>query len=72
MFFVVALVDWMWGRYIIHTAQKNAVKSSLYASILTAFGAYITISYVSDHRMLIPAVLGAFVGTYISVKMSRD
>jgi hypothetical protein len=71
VFVMTAIVDWMWGKYIIHTSERSAFKSAMYSSLLTAMGAYITISFVSDHRMLVPAIFGAFFGTYLTVKMSK-
>jgi hypothetical protein len=37
------------------------------AIILT--GAFVTLAYVQDRRYLLPAVLGAFAGTYLSVAL---
>lgn len=67
IFFVVALADFLWAAYIRHIAEGNPLKSAIYAAFISAVGSIATIVYVSDHRMIVPMILGAFVGTYFSV-----
>jgi hypothetical protein len=49
-------------------ADKNALHASFWGSIIILFGAVSTTSYVEDHTLILPAVLGAFIGTYITIK----
>ena len=71
VFLLVTIVDFIWARYIAHTAKNNAIKASCYAAILTLMGSVVTIAYVDNHYMIIPAALGALVGTYLSIKLSK-
>lgn len=72
IFFSVALVDVFWTRYFQSVAEKHAVKSGLYSSLIILIGAFSTMSYVEDHMLVIPAALGAFVGTYFTVKTHKE
>lgn len=68
VFFAAMATDWLWATYIAQTAAKNAIKAALWSGVLMLVGAYVTLSYLEDWRMLIPAVIGGMIGTYISVK----
>ena len=39
--------------------------------LLYAFAAYVTILYVHDIKVIIPALLGSFCGTYLTVKFNK-
>jgi uncharacterized membrane protein YfcA len=71
VFALVTVVDFMWALYIKHTAISNPLTASVYSSIITLIGGVVTLAYISDPKMLIPAVLGAFVGTYLSIKFGH-
>jgi hypothetical protein len=64
-------VDFVWAKYIAHTSKSNAMKASFYSALLTIIGAVVTMTYVDDHRMIIPAALGALVGTYLAIKLDK-
>lgn len=70
--FIAALAtDWVWAWYIVYTAQKAPVRSSLLSGAIMWIGAYITVAYLEDPTMLWVAVVGGMVGTYLSVKFSK-
>lgn len=71
VFLLVALVDFLWAQYVIHTAGIKPLKSSLYAAGIYILSSIITIAYVDDHHMVVPAGLGAFAGTYLSVRLKK-
>jgi len=72
VFCLVAFLDFVWAQYIKHTANANALKSSVYATAIYLLGCVVTIAYVDDHKMIVPCALGAFAGTYISAKLSKN
>lgn len=59
---------------IVHTLLIKAIQndriiaSSIWASVITFLSGVAIISYTNNNLMIIPAVLGAFAGTYVSVK----
>lgn len=68
VFVLACVVDWIWSMYIKTTAHGQTLASSIYASLVVLAGAAITIFYVSDHWLVVPAAAGAFVGTWVSHK----
>jgi len=66
-FFLMVCVDFVWAKYTDHITQKDALRASFYATMIVIFNGLVTIGYTDDHWLLVPTVLGAFVGTYFAV-----
>ena len=71
VFILVALVNFLWAKYIKYIAKENAIQAATYGTALSLFGNLLTIVYISDHWMLIPAAIATFIGTYFSVKVTN-
>ena len=69
VFFAMTALDFCWARYTVATSRLNALRSGIWASLLILLSGFVTTSYVADHTMLLPACAGAFIGTYIALKM---
>jgi hypothetical protein len=67
VFLAVAVSDWLWTKYIVTASTGLAFLAASYAAGIVVVGAFVTLAYVRDRIHIIPAVLGAFVGTYLSV-----
>jgi hypothetical protein len=65
VFALSVILDYVWGSYIKHTANGAALPSATYAAVLVAMSSLMTILYVGDHWLVIPASAGAFVGTLV-------
>lgn len=72
VFVAYVLLDFVFARYNIACVQRRVAAASTWSMLIVVFGGYITIKFVSDPWMLIPAALGAFVGTYISVALFKE
>ncbi len=72
VFFAVAIVDVFWTRYFQATAEKLPMQAGVYSSFIILFGAFTTASYIHNGILVIPATLGAFVGTYLTVKFHKE
>jgi uncharacterized membrane protein YfcA len=48
--------------------NDKPIAASLWASTITFLGGVAVINYTTNNMMIIPAVLGAFVGTYIGMR----
>ena len=57
------LADICWTMYFIEVDKRRPVPAGIWGSSILLFGAFTTVHYVNDHRLLIAAVLGAFIGT---------
>jgi tryptophan-rich sensory protein len=67
IFFIDLIVAFAWAKSIKAIASNKPVTAALFASFITLSGAITIISYTTNHWLLIPAVLGSGVGTYLSV-----
>jgi hypothetical protein len=65
---LMTLVDICYAKYIIATAEKRALPAASWSGAIMLCGAFVTVNYVGDHSLVAAAMLGAFVGTYVTVK----
>jgi hypothetical protein len=68
VFTAVAVADFAWTKYMMHAAAKHPHRAALWNSVIIALGSVSVVSYTENHWMLIPALLGAYVGTYVAVR----
>lgn len=68
-FALMFALDFAWAGYIKAVADGQAMRAAVLASALMAITGAITLSYVNNPWMLIPVALGAFAGTYASVRI---
>lgn len=66
VFVVYLAIDFVWARYTKHVMAKNAMTAGFLSAAIIFLNGLGTISFTSDHWMLIPAALGAFVGTWVA------
>lgn len=66
-FLCLAATDICWAVYVSKVSEKNPHKSALWSLGLFLTGGMAVISYTENHWLLIPAALGAYVGTFIGV-----
>jgi hypothetical protein len=67
VFFATLACDFAWTKYNLHSAAKNAHRAAAWSSAIIAFGTINVISYTTNHWLVIPALLGAYVGTYLAI-----
>ena len=72
VFLAMMITDIMWAKYTLAVAFLKPVLSGIYSAVIILMGAVTVVAYVEDRSMLIPAMLGAFVGTYYTIKRARD
>jgi hypothetical protein len=71
VFLSTVLSDIAWTYYFIRVEERKAGKAGFWASCIVMVSAFITVNYVEDHSLLIAAVIGSYVGTWISVKWNK-
>ena len=59
----MVLADICWTMYFIEVDKRRPVPAGIWGSAIMIFGAITTVNYVGDHRLLIAAILGSFIGT---------
>ncbi len=66
------MVDVLFVLYMNAVAKRNGPEAGMWSALVFAMGALTVLLYIDDHRMLVPALLGNFVGPWIGVKLSPD
>lgn len=59
--------DFIWAHYISAIAGGERLAAANWGAVVIVLGAFIVVSYVSDRRLIIPAAIGAWIGTYLAV-----
>lgn len=67
VFAATVLADVIWAKYIMHVSGNSRWPACLYAAAIIVVGGFSTIEFTADPWMLIPAALGAAVGTWVTV-----
>lgn len=69
VFILLVVIDFAWSYYIASVKDGKAVPAAAWSAFMMALQGIAAISYVNDPRLLGAAVLGAFVGTFLGVKI---
>lgn len=67
----MTLADICWAQYFIKIQEKKSIPAGLWAILIYMFGALTITSYLQDTSMIIPAAIGAFLGTYLTVEYKK-
>lgn len=68
IFAVNVALDVVWAKYTIAVGARRPVVSSFWAFNIIVVGGVSTLMIVDNPYLLIPAAVGAYVGTYFTVK----
>jgi hypothetical protein len=71
VFVVMFALDIAWARYTMSASKEKEIEASVWASLILVFSSIVTIGYVSNPWLILPAVAGAFVGTYVGIKYKK-
>lgn len=69
---LMILVDACWAKYTLAMQKHHPMASGLWSVGIMMCGALVTVNYVGDKTLIIAAAIGAFIGTYFTVRHSRD
>lgn len=70
-FVCMFLLDFAWARYTRAAAGSRRVASANYAVLITLLNVVVTTHWVGDPWLVVPTLLGAWVGTYAAIKGSH-
>lgn len=62
------ILDFVWGRYVHVMAHGSSIIASNYAVLITIVSGFVTVAFVHNNWLLIPAAVGAWIGTYAAKK----
>lgn len=68
-FLAMFFTDMFYTYYLSAIEKNRAVMASIWAGVLYLFGALIVVGYTRDVWILVPAVMGGVLGTYVGVKV---
>lgn len=68
IFFSIVCIDIIYVFYLKHVARNNVARASAWASLITLFNGIAIVNYSYDVFSIVSAMLGAFIGTSISMK----
>ena len=70
-FFAIFCLDVVYTYYLRCVATNNVLGASFWSIACYLLGSLAVINYTSNHWLLIPAVFGAFCGTYVGMRVKR-
>lgn len=68
VFVAVFVLDILWALYIKRVGRGDRIKAANLAAVLYVLGAFVITEYVGNPWMLVPAVVGSWLGTYVGSK----
>lgn len=71
VFIAIAIADVCWTYYFIKIEERKSLPAGLWGAGVYLCGAFAVVSYTTDRSLIIPAVLGAILGTYLTVEYKR-
>ena len=71
VFIAMAIADVCWTYYFIKIDERKSIAAGLCGSAIYMCGAFGVLSYTQDKSLIIAAVLGSFLGTYLTVEHKK-
>lgn len=63
----VAVADVFWTGFIAKVGEGRALAAGAFSAAIILMGSITTFSYLESRLYVVPAALGAFLGTYVTV-----
>lgn len=72
VFAVTFACDVAWTKYFLAAAAKHPARAGLWSAMIVVLGGISFYSYLDSRWMLVPSILGAYLGTWWTVKNDAD
>ena len=69
MFLMTFVYDVIYTLYLRRVSQGKALASAIYSSLTFFMSAVVMLSFFHNNELIIPAMLGGFIGTWLLVKL---
>ena len=66
-FFALFFVDIGYVLYMQNVQKRKKIVASTFATLIFILNSVVIINFTEDRILLIPAIIGAFVGTYVGM-----
>jgi uncharacterized membrane protein YfcA len=70
-FLAVFATDLLYVYFVKSIQQDQPLSAGLWSMVVTLTASIAVINYTEDHYALIPALLGAFAGTWVGMKIKK-
>ena len=71
VFLLLFISDVLWTLYIRWSSRGLAVRAALTSVFIWAASAWTFLEFIDDRFVIIPASVGAFLGTYLTIKFDK-
>ena len=71
-FFAIAILDIVYTYYLRCVQQNKIINASLWSVACYVLGSIAVINYTQNHWLMLPAMAGAFCGTYVGMILKRN
>ncbi len=68
---IMAVAEMCCTMYIIATEKRQALAAATYCALIVSFSTLLTLNYVDDKKMIVATIVGAFLGTFITIKIKK-
>lgn len=70
--FFYIVIDWLYAVYTIYIVDKKTIKACNAGSLIYAINAFGVMVYISSPIYVIFVTIGAWIGTYLGMKIHAD
>jgi hypothetical protein len=70
-FIAIFLLDVVYTYYLRCVADDNVLGASFWSVACYILGSVAVINYTTNHMLIIPAMAGAFFGTFVGMKIKK-
>ena len=70
-FLAVFVTDLLYVYFVKSIQQNQPISAGVWSMVVTLTASIAVINYTEDHYALIPALLGAFAGTWLGMKIKK-
>lgn len=71
VFVALFLSDICWIGYFISIEKRNSLWAAIWGTTIYLFSIFAITNFIHDISLLIPAILGSFIGTYVVVEYKK-
>jgi len=71
-FLAVFATDLLYVYFVKSIQQDQPLSAGLWSMVVTLTASIAVINYTEDHYALVPALFGAFAGTWVGMKIKRQ
>ena len=71
-FLAVFVTDLLYVYFVKSIQEDQPISAGLWSMVVTLTASIAVINYTEDHYALIPALLGAFAGTWLGMKIKKQ